>query len=141
MQEQQIALVRRTWHSIEPHAAVVAKMFYERLFGLDRSLRTWFPSDMSEQKHKLMGTLAQVVSALDDMSILMPRLEALGRAHMRLGVETQHYQTVGSALLGTLEIGLAEDWTPEVEAAWKAAYTALAGAMQAATWQPAAHHH
>ena len=42
------------------------------------------------------------------------------------------FDTVGAALLWTLEQGLGSDWTPEVEAAWRDAYSLLAGVMRAA---------
>ena len=37
----------------------------------------------------------------------------------------EHYPVVGGALLWTLEKGLGEAWTPEVAAAWTAAYGTL----------------
>jgi hemoglobin-like flavoprotein len=43
---------------------------------------------------------------------------------------TEHYATVGSALLWTLEQGLGEKFTPAVRDAWAAAYDMLAGVMQ-----------
>ena len=42
-----------------------------------------------------------------------------------------HYGTVGAALLATLQEGLGPAFTPEVAAAWTAAYTLLAETMQA----------
>jgi len=45
-------------------------------------------------------------------------------------VRTEHYATVGSALLWTLEQGLGEQFTPEVREAWTAAYGLLAQVMQ-----------
>jgi len=48
------------------------------------------------------------------------------------GVRPGHYNTVGAALIWALREGLAEDFTPDVEAAWLAAYGMLSGIMQAA---------
>src|SRR5262249_36951368 len=50
------------------------------------------------------------------------------------GVTRQHFSTVATALLWTLEMGLGPRWTPDVEQAWVAAYTVLVTTMQAAMW-------
>lgn len=46
--------------------------------------------------------------------------------------EDSHYDTVGVALLWTLEQGLGETFTREVEEAWTAVYDVLATTMKAA---------
>jgi hemoglobin-like flavoprotein len=53
-------------------------------------------------------------------------------------VRDQHYDTVATALLWTLEQGLGSDFTPEVKDAWTAAYTVLAGTMKHAAATAAA---
>jgi hemoglobin-like flavoprotein len=62
----------------------------------------------------------------------LPAVQTLGRRHVQYGVQETHYQTVGAALLWTLQVGLGEQFTPEVEAAWATAYTVLADVMKAA---------
>ena len=47
-----------------------------------------------------------------------------------------HYDTVGAALLWTLEQGLGSAWTPDVKAAWSNAYALLADVMEAAAGEP-----
>lgn len=41
-----------------------------------------------------------------------------------------HYDTVGQALLWTLEQGLGARFTPDVKAAWVSAYAMIASSMQ-----------
>ena len=53
----------------------------------------------------------------------------LGRRHAGYGVKDEHYASVGAALLWTLERGLGAAWTPELAAAWVAAYTTLSQFM------------
>ena len=53
------------------------------------------------------------------------------------GVEDKHYETVGAALLWTLEKGLGNGFTPEVKDAWTSAYGALATTMKAVAQGPA----
>jgi hemoglobin-like flavoprotein len=47
-------------------------------------------------------------------------------------VRDEHYATVATALLWTLEKGLGAAFTPEVKQSWVAAYTVLADTMKAA---------
>lgn len=130
-------LVRESWARVEPIADVAAGLFYGRLFELDPSLRPLFKGDITEQGKKLMQTLAVVVRGLDKLDDLLPAVEALGRRHGGYGVRDEHYATVASALLWTLEKGLGEHYTPEVRDAWTEAYTLLATVMQrAAAGQP-----
>ena len=54
------------------------------------------------------------------------------------GVKPEHYNKVGTALLWTLEQGLGEAYTPEVDAAWKHTYQILSDAMIGAAYGQAA---
>ena len=132
MTPEQITLVQLTFARIQPQADSVAQQFYNRLFSLDPSLRPMFKTDMAEQGHKLMSTLELVVNNLQCPEILLPKVHRLGQQHVEYGVQPEHYDTVGAALLATLAQGLGPAFTPEVEAAWQAAYSLLAGVMQVA---------
>lgn len=134
----QAAIVQETFRSIAPQADLAAKKFYNRLFDLDESLRPLFPDDLTPQRAKLTNTLAAAIDRLDRIDLLAPELEALGRRHASYKVKPEHYDTVGDALLWTLERGLGPQWTPDAAAAWTAVYTALATTMIAATADDAA---
>ncbi len=129
MNTQQITLVQQSFARVAPIADVAADLFYARLFELDPSLRVMFPTDLKEQKHKLMTTLTVVVNGLTRLEALVPAVRALGQRHAGYGVQPEHYQTVAEALLWTLEQGLGDAFTPETKAAWIAAYTLLAQTM------------
>jgi hemoglobin-like flavoprotein len=58
----------------------------------------------------------------------------LAKRHVAYGVAPEHYEVVGAALLWTLEKGLGDGFTPEVGAAWAAAYGALSEMMIAAAY-------
>jgi hemoglobin-like flavoprotein len=129
MQEHQVALVKSTWLAVVPIAAQAADIFYDELFARDASLRRLFPSDLSEQKRKLMAALGRVVSSLDDLAAVLPAVEALGRQHVGYGVKPEHYATVGGALLATLQKGLGSAWNDDVKGAWSDAYGVLSNVM------------
>ena len=50
--------------------------------------------------------LTAAVKGLDHLEQLVPTVKALGRRHGTFGVTDAHYETVASALLWTLEMGL-----------------------------------
>ena len=56
-------------------------------------------------------------------------LNALGKRHVKRGVEKAHYDVVGQAILKTLKSVFAKDW-PIYEDAWKAFFAAIASEMQ-----------
>jgi nitric oxide dioxygenase len=84
---------------------------------------------MKEQGRKLMATLGVVVTGLTRLETVLPAASALAKQHVAYGVKAEHYPIVGGALLWTLEKGLGDAWTPELAAAWTAAYGTLSGYM------------
>jgi hemoglobin-like flavoprotein len=128
----QKTLVQDSFAAIAPIADDAAVLFYQRLFELDPSLRAMFPADMFEQRKKLLQMLAAAVKGLDNLDRLVPVLEDLGRRHASYRVVDAHYDTVGGALLWTLEAGLGDAFTPEVKAAWTTVYGLIASTMQTA---------
>ena len=129
MTPNQIKLVQTSFAQVAPIAATAADLFYGRLFEVAPHVRAMFPDDLSEQKKKLMAMLGTAVAGLSRLETLMPAVQALGRRHAGYGVKAQHYASVGSALLWTLEKGLGEAFTPEVKDAWATTYIVLSTTM------------
>jgi len=132
MNQLQIQLVQESFEQVKPISDTAATLFYGHLFELDPSLRPYFKDDLSEQKLKLMETLAFVVAGLNHADTILPVVRALGQRHVGYRVQDTHYETVGTALLWTLSQGLGDQFTPDVAQAWTAAYTLLAGVMKEA---------
>jgi hemoglobin-like flavoprotein len=128
-----ITLVQTSWARVMPIADAAATLFYERLFALDPSVKPLFKTDMREQKKKLMQTLSVAVDGLRNLPRLVPVLEELGARHAGYMVQDRHYELVGQSLLWTLGEGLGDDFTPEIEAAWRRVYGVVAGVMRRAT--------
>ena len=124
-------LVQSTFAKLVPIADQAAALFYGRLFEIDPSLRPLFKGDLVEQGKKLMTMICVAVKGLDTLDELVPAVKNLGRRHATYGVTDAHYDTVGGALLWTLEKGLGSAFTPDVKAAWTTVYTVLATTMKA----------
>ena len=126
----QKTLVQTSFATIVPIADDAAALFYQRLFELDPSLQAMFRGSMIEQRKKLMQMLTAAVKGLDRLEQLVPVVQDLGRRHAAYGVAEAHYDTVGAALLWTLEMGLGAAFTAETREAWTAVYGLLATTMQ-----------
>jgi hemoglobin-like flavoprotein len=129
MTPDQIKLVQESFAKVAPISEQAAVLFYDRLFEIAPSVRAMFPNDMTEQRRKLMATLAIVVNGLSNLEMILPAASSLATRHVAYGAKAEHYPVVGEALLWTLEKGLGADWTPAVAEAWTAAYATLSGFM------------
>lgn len=135
--QTQIDLVQATWAQVTPIAAQAGALFYDRLFALDPELRPLFKGDVAQQAGKLMTMINTAVAGLDGLDRLVPAVMDLGRRHVGYGVRDAHYDTVGAALLWTLEQGLGDAFTAEVKDAWAAVYGVLADVMKQGAAQAA----
>lgn len=132
MTPQQITLVKTTWAQVVPIKDKAAELFYGKLFELDPAVKPLFKGNIVEQGKKLMMAINTVVNALDKIETMVPIIQDMGRRHAGYGVKSQHYDTVGAALIWTLGAGLGSAFTPEVKEAWVGAYTLLATVMKEA---------
>jgi hemoglobin-like flavoprotein len=129
MTPDQVKLVQQSFAEVAPISETAAILFYDRLFEVAPKVKAMFPADMTEQRRKLMATLAAVVNGLGNLESVLPAASALAKRHVSYGARAEHYPVVGAALLWTLEKGLEDGWTPEVAEAWTAAYGTLSGFM------------
>jgi hemoglobin-like flavoprotein len=129
MTPDQIKLVQESFAKVAPISETAAVLFYDRLFEIAPAVKAMFPADMTEQRRKLMAMLAAVVNGLANLDSILPAASALAKRHVSYGARAEHYPVVGAALLWTLEKGLGDAWTPDVAAAWTAAYGTLSGFM------------
>jgi len=138
MTPEQISLVKESFAKVAPISEKAAALFYGRLFEIAPEVRPLFRGDMTEQGRKLMATLSAVVNALANLEAVLPAASTLAKRHVAYGVTADHYVPVGAALVWTLEQGLGADWTPQVAAAWAAAYSTLSNYMIGEAYGPRA---
>jgi hemoglobin-like flavoprotein len=129
MTPDQVRLVQQSFAQVAPIADTAAAMFYERLFETTPAVKPLFHAEMADQRRKLMATLATVVAGLGNIETILPAASALAKRHAGYGVKPEHYESVGAALLWTLERGLGGAWNSELATAWSAAYGTLSQFM------------
>ena len=133
---EQVTLVQQTFAELVPAADAAAEAFYGRLFEVAPAVQQLFLGDMTEQRRKLMASLAFVVRGLSDLPSILPAASALAKRHVEYGVKPEHYPVVGEALLWTLARALGPRWTPQIASAWTAAYATLSDVMIEAAYAP-----
>ena len=121
--------LRKTFAIVERQSHVAALVFYQRLFELNPMLRPLFKTDIELQAAKLMDMLSSALSLLEKPEELNETLEELGARHVTYGVRTEHYETVGEALLAMLSTVLGKDFTADTRRAWTELYQLIATTM------------
>ena len=113
MTNEQRALVRETWLRCQP---TLRQAGASSTSGSSRSIpticRLFAGTDMTAQQRKLVVMLTEIVAQLDRPESLVPNVSALGRQHLHYGVKEADYETVGAALLWTIEQGLGDSFIP-----------------------------
>ena len=138
MTPEQVTMVQASFEKVAPIADKAADIFYDRLFEISPDVRPLFPADMSRQKEVLMQTIGTAVQNLHQVETILPVVKELGVKHVGYGVKDEHYDTVGAALLFTLEKGLGDDWNDDLKDAWTETYETVAGVMKGAAAEAAA---
>ena len=90
------------------------------------------------EQDNVLPLAREIHAALDRLESVVPAVQQLGVRHVGYGVKDEHYDTVGAALLWTLEQGLGDGFTSEVKDAWATVYGVLAGTMKSAAAEAAA---
>lgn len=123
MTREEIDLVQQSWAQVLAIADTAMELFYERLFELDAEIARLFAGkDMAAQRSHLASAFDLVVQKLHQPETLALPLQELGARHVGYGVGEADFESVGAALLSTLERGLADHWTCAHAQAWAAAW-------------------
>ncbi len=127
-----VEIIRKSFDQVASETEGLRRHFYAVLFSEAPETRDLFPVNMEVQRSGLLRALVHVVQMVDQPDDLVPFLQQLGRDHRKFGLIAQHYDAVGTALLGTIEHFAGDAFTPQVEKAWTDAYGIVAGAMRTA---------
>jgi len=130
MTPQQVIVVQRTWKTLRGvNPEILGDVFYSKLFIEMPALKRLFKNPMEAQYKKLMDMISMIVGRLQQIDEVTDNIQQMAKRHVGYGVKKAHYKLVGTALLWTLQQGLANDWNEEVEEAWLMCYNKIAGIM------------
>ena len=121
---------------VAPRGDELMDEFYARLFAAAPAVKPLFPADMKKQKTMLLAALVLLRKSLRNLDAIVPTLRNLGARHVAFGARPEHYPVVGATLIAALAAVAGEEWKPEYETAWGAAFeivscTMLKGAAEA----------
>ena len=103
--------------------------FYARLFAAAPAVRPLFPDDMKKQKTMLLAALVLLRKSLRNLDAIVPTLRGLGARHVAYGAQPEHYPVVGTVLIASMAAVAGDEWKPEHESAWGAAFEIVAATM------------
>ena len=130
MTQNEIQQVKSSWAKVaQLDPVVVGGLFYNRLFEIAPEVKPMFQNSIPEQSKKLMAMIGYVIAKLDSLEDILNEVKKLAVRHVHYGVRAENYTQVGTALLWTLEKGLAKDWDEDLKNAWTKCYTILSSAM------------
>ena len=124
-------------------AALIGPAFKKQVHGgaTDAKPEIWTDWAKFEAAVAKFEESARALAAADasgDPKAMGPAVKALGQRHVGYEVKDEHYDTVGAALLWTLEQGLGPDYTEETASAWTTVYGVLSATMKEAAAELAA---
>jgi len=136
MTPEQAHIVHMTWRSVLPVGGTFAELFYGRLFAVDPELKKLFRDDIVEQGRNLTAMLSVAAANVGKPERITVALRNLGKRHVAYGVKPKDFANFEDALLFALEHALIDVFTPEVKAAWRAAYALISSPMLEALSSP-----
>ena len=132
MTADQKELIKATVPTLKEHGLLLTTHFYGRVFAHNPELKDVF-NQANQQSGRQPMALATAVLAyaqhIDDPSVLGSALTRIGHKHTSLDIRPEHYPVVGHHLLASIGEVLGDAATPELLAAWGAAYGQLASLM------------
>ena len=128
MTPDSIERLRRSFADVTAQPRALAVRFYDELFAAAPALRPLFPADMTSLQGHFEAALALVIKNLDDVAVLQEPLRELGVQHVHWGAKPNDYFVVRDALVRALR-SVATSWSPELDADWRVAITAIAVPM------------
>ena len=129
LSDKTIEIVKSTAPLLAEAGTVVTEHFYKRLFSHNPELQDIFNmanQRSGRQQFALFNALAAYAQNIDNLGVLKESLARINHKHASMHILPEHYPIVGGHLIGTLKELIPEQFTPEVEYAWREAYALLA---------------
>ena len=129
LSEKTIEIVKSTAPLLAEAGTVVTDHFYKRMFSHNPELKHIFNMTNQEtgrQQFALFNALAAYAQNIDNLAVLKEALARINHKHTSLNILPEHYPIVGAHLIGTLKELIPDQFTADVEYAWREAYNLLA---------------
>lgn len=129
LDKQSIEIVQSTIPVLKTHGEIITKEFYSILFSDYPQVQSMF--DIEKQKNgkqpkALAMAILNAAMNIERLENIRPQIENIGKTHVKLNVQKEHYPIVGACLLKAIKNVLQENATPEIMQAWEKAYNEIA---------------
>jgi nitric oxide dioxygenase len=131
----QIAIVKSSAPVVAAHAEHITGVFYRLMFERYPEVRQVFNQAHQQggsQPRALANAVVAYASNIDNLGALGSAVDRIVQKHVSLNITPPQYRIVGECLMEAIGRVLADAITPEIAAAWTAAYWQLAELLIAA---------
>ncbi len=129
MEQAMIERLESSFKLLAPRGPELVDRFYAHLFSKHPALRPMFPSDMGEQKMKLLASLVLVIENIRDAGKLEQPLQGMGLRHVGYGAAPEHYPLVGDTLVSVMADMAGDAWYDQLTQDWNDALDLVASVM------------
>ncbi|XP_038641794.1 neuroglobin-like isoform X1 [Scyliorhinus canicula] len=133
LSQEQKELVQRSWKILHQDIARVGVIMFIRLFethpeckdvfflfrDIDDLQQLRLSKELQSHGLRVMSFIEKSVARLEQEDKLEQLAFELGRSHCRYNAPPKYYEYVGVQFIAVVKPILKENWTPEVEEAWK----------------------
>ncbi|WP_116366920.1 NO-inducible flavohemoprotein [Parahaliea mediterranea] len=124
-----IDIIKATVPAVQQHAEQITQCFYPLMFERYPEVIPYFNQShqgSGSQPRALANAVVAYAANIDNLGVLDEAVGRIVQKHCALGIQPEQYPIVGECLLAAIAEVLGEAATPEILAAWGAAYGQLA---------------
>ena len=129
MDQAMIERLERSFNLLAPRGPELVDRFYAHLFAKHPALRPMFPSDMGDQKKKLLASLVLVIENIRKTEKLEQPLHDMGERHVGYGAAPEHYPVVRDTLVSVMADMAGEAWNDQLTPDWNGALDFVSSVM------------
>ncbi|KAJ8341435.1 hypothetical protein SKAU_G00337260 [Synaphobranchus kaupii] len=136
LSEEQIEMIKESWKVIQEDIAKVGIIMFVRLFETHPECKDVFflfrdvedlerlrtSKELRAHGLRVMSFIEKSVARLDQLERLDQLALELGKNHYRYNAPPKYYGYVGAEFICAVQPILKDNWTPELEEAWKALF-------------------
>ncbi len=129
MDQNTVELLEKSFNLLAPRGPELVDRFYAHLFSKNPQVRPLFPTDLADQKKKLLASIQLVIANIRTPDSLHEPLMDMGRRHVYYKTEPAHYPVVRDTLISVMSDMAGSAWNDDFQTAWTDALNLIAGIM------------
>ncbi|KAG5857635.1 x globin [Anguilla anguilla] len=144
LNEEQIEMIKESWKVIQEDIAKVGIIMFVRLFETHPECKDVFflfrdvedlerlrtSKELRAHGLRVMSFIEKSVARLDQLERLDQLALELGKSHYRYNAPPKYFGYVGAEFICAVQPILKDNWTPELEEAWKALFMYVTSIMK-----------